>query len=66
MTHVEVAQSDIIGGKNCNHGGAVSEVYKAANAEREAERLAAKEARQAARDAKIHGKAKRGKHGGQN
>jgi len=67
MTHVELAQSDVIGGKNCNHGGAVSEANKAAKAERDAAKLAAKEARQAAREAKTHGKAnKHGKHGGQN
>ena len=67
MTHVELAQSDVIGGKNCNHGGAVSEANKAAKAERDAAKLAAKEARQAAREAKTHGKAnKHSKHGGQN
>jgi hypothetical protein len=67
MTHVELAQSDVVGGKNCNHGGAVSEANKAAKAEKMAAKLAAREARQAARDAKIHGKAnKHGKHGGQN
>ena len=67
MTHVELAQSDVVGGKNCNHGGAVSEANKAAKAERDAAKLAAKEARQAAREAKTHGKAnKHGKHGGQN
>ena len=66
MTHVELAQSDVIGGKNCNHGGAVSEANKAAKAERDAAKLAAKEARQAAREAKTHGKNKHGKHGGQN
>ena len=67
MTHVELAQSDVIGGKNCNHGGAVSDANKAAKAERDAAKLAAKEARQAAREAKTHGKAnKHSKHGGQN
>ena len=67
MTHVELAQSDVIGGKNCNHGGAVSDANKAAKAERDAAKLAAKEAKQAAREAKTHGKAnKHGKHGGQN
>ena len=56
LTHVEVAQSDAVGGKNCNHGGAVSESAKAAKAEREA-----------ARALKTHGhKAnKHGKHGNQ-
>ncbi len=50
-----VAQSDAVGGRNCNHGGAVSEAkkdQKAAKAEREAakaERQAAKADRQAAR-----------------
>jgi hypothetical protein len=60
-----VAQSDAIGGKNCNHGGAVSEAAKkdheaakaareAAKAERDAakaEKKAAREAAKAARDA---------------
>jgi hypothetical protein len=64
MTHVELAQSDVIGGKNCNHGGAVSEANKAAKAEKDAARLAAREARTAAHAAKSHGK--HGKHGGQN
>lgn len=53
-----VAQSEATGGKNCNHGGAVSEAAKkdhgaaaaaraAAKAEREAARAAAKAAKQA-------------------
>ena len=62
MTHVELAQSDVVGGKNCNHGGAVSDANKAAKAERDAARLAAREARDAARALKTHGH----KHGGQN
>ena len=62
MTHVELAQSDVVGGKNCNHGGAVSDANKAAKAERDAARLAAREARAAARALKTHGH----KHGGQN
>ncbi len=67
MTHTELAHSDVVGGKNCNHGGAVSEANKAAKAEREAAKSAAREARQAAHAAKIHGKAnKHSKHGGQN
>jgi len=61
MTHVELAQSDIVGGKNCNHGGAVSDANKAAKAERDAARLAAREARLAAKALKSHGH----KHGGQ-
>jgi hypothetical protein len=63
----EVAQSDAVGGKNCNHGGAVSEAAKkdhaadkeardAAKAARAAERAAAKAARDAARHGKHHGK----------
>jgi len=56
MTHVELAQSDVVGGKNCNHGGAVSEANKAAKAERDAAKLAAREARKAAHLAKHHGK----------
>src|SRR4029079_17537368 len=61
MTHVELAQSDFIGGKNCNHGGAVSDANKAAKAEKDAAKLAAREAKSAARAAKTHGK--HGKHG---
>ena len=61
MTHVELAQADVIGGKNCNHGGAVSDANKAAKAERDAAKLAAREARLAAHAAKSHGK--HGKHG---
>ena len=64
MTHVELAQSDVVGGKNCNHGGAVSDANKAAKAERDAAKLAAREARDATKAAKGHGK--HGKHGGQN
>ena len=62
-----VAQSDAIGGKNCNHGGAVSEAAKkdhdaakaardAAKAERAAEHEARKAAREAAKSAHGHGK----------
>jgi hypothetical protein len=65
MTHVELAHSDVVGGKNCNHGGAVSEANKAAKAERDAAKLAAREAKQAAREAKIH-KSRHANHGGQN
>ena len=64
MTHVELAQSDVVGGKNCNHGGAVSDANKAAKAERDAAKLAAREARAAAKALKVHGK--HAKHGGQN
>jgi hypothetical protein len=64
MAHVELAQSDVVGGKNCNHGGAVSEANKAAKAERDAAKLAAREARDAARALKTHGK--HAKHGAQN
>ena len=53
-----------VGGKNCNHGGAVSEAAHAANAARAAARDAAKAARAADRAAKqlnkTHGKAHRG------
>ena len=56
----DVARSDAIGGKNCNHGGAVSEAAKqdhdAAKSVREAARDVAREARNAARAAKTHGK----------
>jgi hypothetical protein len=66
----EVAQSDAIGGKNCNHGGAVSLAAKdhtardAAKAARDAARNAAKAARDAARNThnlnKVHGRGHRG------
>lgn len=46
-----VAKSDAVGGKNCNHGGAVSEAVKAAKAAAKAERDAAKAERRAERDA---------------
>lgn len=46
-----VAQSDAIGGKNCNHGGAVSEAVKAAKAEAKAAHDAAKAAAKADREA---------------
>ena len=68
-----VAQSDAIGGKNCNHGGAVSEAAKkdqeaakaardAAKAEREAARAEKKAARDAAKAAGEHGKGKSKNH----
>ena len=44
-----VAKSDAVGGKNCNHGGAVSDAAKADNAARKALRDAAKAAAKAAR-----------------
>jgi hypothetical protein len=47
-----VARSDVIGGKNCNHGGAVSEAVKAAKDTAKAERDAAKAERKAAREAR--------------
>jgi len=56
-----VAGSDAVGGKNCNHGGAVSDANKAAKAEKDSAKLAAREARLAAHGAKTHGK--HGKHG---
>ena len=50
-----VARSDATGGKNCNHGGAVSEASKADNAARKAARDASKAAAKAARQqAKQH------------
>jgi hypothetical protein len=68
-----VAQSDAIGGKNCNHGGAVSEAAKkdheaaaaardAAKAERDAARAEKKAARDAAKAAREHGKGKSKQH----
>ena len=47
-----VAGSDAVGGKNCNHGGAVSEASHKDNEARKAARDAAKTARDAARAAK--------------
>jgi hypothetical protein len=46
-----VAASDAVGGKNCNHGGAVSEAVKAAREAARAERDAAKAERRVQRDA---------------
>jgi hypothetical protein len=46
-----VARSDAIGGKNCNHGGAVSEAARKDHEAAKAARDAAKAERQAARDA---------------
>ena len=55
-----VAQSEATGGKNCNHGGAVSEAAKkdhdALKAERDAAKAAREAARAAAKAAKQHGK----------
>jgi hypothetical protein len=53
-----VAQSDAVGGKNCNHGGAVSAVAKDHSAQEA--RKAARDAARAARSHEKHGK----KHGG--
>jgi hypothetical protein len=63
----EVAHSDAVGGKNCNHGGAVSAAAKkdhdaakaardASKAARDAAREARKAAREAAKSSKTHGK----------
>jgi hypothetical protein len=59
----DVAKSDAVGGKNCNHGGAVSEAAKKdqaaakdARAAAKAARDAAREARRSAHAAKHHGK----------
>jgi hypothetical protein len=63
----EVAKSDAVGGKNCNHGGAVSAAAKkdhdaakaardASKAARDAAREARKAAREAAKASKTHGK----------
>lgn len=55
-----IARSDAVGGKNCNHGGAVSEVAKANHGHNGADHAAIKAAKQAAKDAKqaakTHGK----------
>ena len=47
-----VARSNAIGGKNCNHGGAVSEAAKLGKAARDAAKAAMKAERQAAKDAR--------------
>ena len=47
-----VAQSDAVGGTNCNHGGAVSEAAKAAKEARDAAKAVAKAERQLAKDAR--------------
>jgi len=52
----QVAQSDAVGGKNCNHGGAVSEASHKDNEARKAARDAEKAARAAERAAKHAGK----------
>jgi hypothetical protein len=61
-----VASSEATGGKNCNHGGAVSEAAKKDHAAAAAARAAAKAAREAARAeakaAKQHGKGKSKNH----
>jgi hypothetical protein len=60
----DVAKSDAVGGKNCNHGGAVSEASHKDNEARKAEREAAKAAREAAREAaKAAREAAKGTHG---
>ena len=64
MSHVDVAHSDMVGGKNCNHGGIVSEHNKLLKAERDAAKQAAREARDAAKALKHANK--HSKHGGQN
>jgi hypothetical protein len=61
-----VAQSDAKGGKNCNHGGAVSEAAKkdhtADKAARDAAKAAKKAEREAAKLAAGHGKGKGKQH----
>ena len=47
-----VARSDAVGGKNCNHGGAVSKAAKEAQEARDAARDARKAEQQSARDAR--------------
>lgn len=64
----EAAQSDRVGGKNCNHGGYVSraahERNAAAKAEREAARAAAKAEREAAKAERTAARAKPAKANG--
>jgi hypothetical protein len=69
-----VAKSDAVGGKNCNHGGAVSEAVKAAKATAKAAAQAAREAAKAERKAEheaakaartaAHANKSKGKSGG--
>ena len=51
LSVTEVAHTDWVGGKNCNHGGAVSDAVHAAQEVAKAARDAAKAERAAARDA---------------
>jgi hypothetical protein len=62
----DVAQSDAIGGKNCNHGGAVSAAAKKDHDAAKSAREAAKAARDAAREARkaLHGEKHHGKPAG--
>jgi hypothetical protein len=62
----DVAQSDAVGGKNCNHGGAVSAAAKKDHDAAKSAREAAKAARDAAREARklLHGEKHHGKPAG--
>lgn len=48
----DVARSDAVGGRNCNHGGAVSEAARQDRAAKEAAREARRATKEAAREAK--------------
>jgi hypothetical protein len=56
----EVARSTAVGGKNCNHGGAVSEAAHKDNAARDAAKAARKAAQDARKLNKVHGKGHNG------
>jgi len=56
----EVARSTAVGGKNCNHGGAVSEAAHADHAARDAAKAARKAAHDARKLNKVHGKGHNG------
>jgi hypothetical protein len=56
----EVARSTAVGGKNCNHGGAVSAAAHQDHAARDAAKAARKAARDAAKLNKVHGKGHNG------
>ena len=56
----EVARSTAVGGKNCNHGGAVSAAARQDHAARDAAKAARKAAHDAAKLNKVHGKGHNG------
>jgi hypothetical protein len=59
-TASEIARSTAVGGKNCNHGGAVSAAAHQDHAARDAAKAARKAAHDAAKLNKVHGKGHNG------